>query len=110
MPKPHRHIRGPLAAAALLVLAGCVDPASVTFTGASAVTAANTGKTLSDHAMTYLTSQNCTYRNVLKGTAWCQPLPSDPPEPNGQVCYQSLANITCYTAENPFETPSRRTP
>lgn len=110
MSNPCRHIRMPLAATAMLVLTACVDPATVTLGGASVVTAADTGKTLSDHAMSYLTGQECTYRNTLKGIAWCQPIPADTPEPDDNVCYQSLASITCYTAENPFETGSRRAP
>ena len=110
MSNSRHHFRGPIAAAALLALTGCVAPASVAFGGASVVTAADTGKTVSDHAMSFLTGQECTYRHTLKGIAWCQPLASAAPEPDGRVCYQSLGSITCYTAENPFETPSRRVP
>ncbi len=95
---------------ALGVLSACSDPVSIALGGASVVSVVQTGKTISDHAMSAATGMDCSIRNTLSGTSWCLPAVSDAPNPAVElVCYRSIANVTCYTQDNPHETASRRT-
>ncbi len=105
----YRLIRTPLLLLTSLAMAACADPASLAMSGASVVTAVDSGKTVSDHAMSFLTGDDCSFLNSLRGGAWCQPILADPPPPPNQVCYKSIAAMTCYPVENPHETASRRT-
>ncbi len=100
-----------IAIAAPLTLGACADPASLALGGASVVTAIDSGKTVSDHVMSYATGDECTFRHALRGKAWCQPkrAEADPEAPN-TVCYQSLTRVTCYEVANRFETETRRAP
>lgn len=100
-----------LAIAAPLALAGCADPASLALGGASVVTMIDSGKTVSDHVMSFATGEECTFRNSLRGQAWCQPRRGEDSgdQPN-LVCYQSIARTTCYEVANRFETETRRAP
>lgn len=93
-----------------LALAACADPASLAVGGASVVTMIDSGKTVTDYAMSFATGDDCSFRNSLRGNAWCQPTVVEeiPQEP--LVCYQSIARVTCYDVENRFETETRRTP
>lgn len=93
-----------------LGLAACADPASLAVGGVSVVTVIDSGKTMTDHAMSYATGDDCSFRNSLRGDAWCQPIPLDVPARGPLVCYQSIARVTCYDVENRFETPTRRAP
>lgn len=100
-----------LAIAAPLALAACADPASLALGGASVVTMIDSGKTVSDHVMSFATGEECTIRHSLRGEAWCQPRrDEDPGEQSNMVCYQSIARVTCYEAANRFETETRRAP
>jgi len=100
-----------LAIAAPLALAACADPASLALGGASVVTMIDSGKTVSDHVMSYATGEECTFRHSLRGQAWCQPRPFEESgdQPN-LVCYQSIARTTCYEVANRYETETRRAP
>lgn len=99
--------------AAAFSLSGCADPASLAFSGANAVSVANSGKTLADHAMSIATDQDCSLQNSLAGKAWCQPrrFAAIPSHTNQTVlhCYRSIAEITCYRHENPHETATQQT-
>lgn len=100
-----------LAIAAPLALAACADPASLALGGASVVSVIDSGKTVSDHVMSYATGDECTFRHSLRGEAWCQPrsIEADDGQPE-RVCYQSIARVTCYEVANRFETETRRAP
>lgn len=52
-----------------LALAACADPASLTVGGASVVTMIDSGKTVTDHAMSLATGDDCSFRNSLRGDA-----------------------------------------
>ena len=79
--------------------------------GASVVTAIDSGKTVTDHVMSYATGDECTFRHSLRGDAWCQPKRNDDDSAQAKtVCYQSIARITCYEVVNRFETETRRAP
>lgn len=117
MPAP-RHLRRParaalrllVAAAALGALSACTDPASMALSGASVVSVMQTGKTISDHAMSMATGMDCSIRNTFAGVSWCQPLENDAVDPSADLaCYRSIAKVTCYLRDNPNETASRRT-
>jgi len=95
---------------ALGVLTACTDPVSMALGGASVVSVVQTGKTVSDHAMSAATGMDCSIRNTLSGASWCLPAVNDTPDPAAELaCYRSIAEVTCYTRDNPNETASRRT-
>jgi hypothetical protein len=95
---------------ALGALTACTDPVSVALSGASVVSVVQTGKTISDHAMSAATGMDCSIVNTLSGTSWCQPPVNDAPDPAAALsCYRSIAEVTCYTRDNPHETASQRT-
>jgi hypothetical protein len=95
---------------ALGVLTACGDPVSIALGGASVVSVVRTGKTVSDHAMSAATGMDCSIRNTLSGASWCLPAVNDTPDPVANLaCYRSIAEVTCYTRDNPNETASRRT-
>lgn len=95
---------------ALGVLTACGDPVSIALGGASVVSVVQTGKTVSDHAMSAATGLDCSIRNTLSGASWCLPAVNDTPDPAANLaCYRSIAEMTCYTRDNPNETASRRT-
>lgn len=122
MPKlPHHSRKGlrsailpalrPLGAVlALGALTACTDPISLAVGSASVVSVVQTGKTMSDHAMSAATGMDCSIRHSLNGASWCLPAANDTPDPSAQLaCYRSIAEVTCYTRDNPNETASRRT-
>lgn len=95
---------------AMGALSACSDPVSVALSGASVVSVVQTGKTISDHAMSAATGMDCAIGHTLSGTSWCQPEIYDGPDPGADlVCYRSIAEMTCYTRNNPHETASQRT-
>lgn len=95
---------------ALGALTACTDPVSLAIGSASIVSVVQTGKTVSDHAMSAATGLDCSIRNTLSGNGWCQPSATDAPDPAAQLaCYRSIAEVTCYARDNPNETASRRT-
>lgn len=95
---------------ALGVLTACTDPVSLVIGSASVVSVVQTGKTVSDHAMSAATGMNCSIRHTFSGSSWCLPTANDAPDPAaGLACYRSIAEVTCYTRDNPNETASRRT-
>jgi hypothetical protein len=106
-----RGVQTILAIAAPLVLTACADPASLALGGASVVTMIDSGKTVSDHIMSFATGEECTYRHSLRGESWCQPKRNEESEAqNKLICYQSIARTTFYEVANKFETETRRAP
>jgi hypothetical protein len=65
-------VRNIFAVAAPLALAACADPVSLALGGTSVVTMIDSGKTVSDHVMSFATGEECTFRHSLRGQAWCQ--------------------------------------
>jgi len=114
LPRPTRPGLPPLrllaAIMALGALTACTDPVSVALGGASVVSVVQSGKTLSDHAMSAATGMDCSIGNTVAGNSWCMPAVNDVPDPSSDLaCYRSIAEVTCYSSTNPHETPSRRT-
>jgi len=91
-----------------LTLTACADPASLALGGASIVTVVDSGKTVTDHAMSYATGENCSFLHSIRGESWCLPERGEAPGPPTEICYQSIAAMTCYPVKNPHETQSRR--
>ena len=104
-------LRGFVAALALLALGACTSPLAIALTGASAATYVATGKTIPGHAMSYVTDQDSLVMRNLLGEPMCRDLPAAGGVEEQVVemaCYRSIADITCYRAENPHETVTRR--
>lgn len=105
--------RTALTCGALCGLVACAAPATLALGGASVVTFTQTGRTLSDHAMSLATDQDCSIRNSLAGKSWCQPSTQSadmrPTITSDLHCYRSIAAVTCYRQENPHDTTTRRT-
>jgi len=59
--------------------------------------------------MCFLTSDDCSFLNPLRGGAQRRSILADPPPPPNQVFYKSIAGMTCYLVENKHKTTSRRT-
>ncbi len=95
---------------ALGALTACSEPMGLALTGATVVSVWQTGKTVTDHAMTAATGQDCNFRHTISGKSWCQSAEVELPDPAANlVCYRSIAEVSCYAQENPNETASRRT-
>jgi hypothetical protein len=98
---------------ASLGLAGCADPTSLALSGVSVISFTQTGKTVTDHAMSLATSQNCSLKHSLVGEPWCQPdaapAPTTASTAEPLYCYRSIAAVTCYRHDNPHDTTTRRT-
>lgn len=95
-------------------LSACTDPASLALGGVSAVSFVQSGKTLTDHAMSLATDQDCSIRHSLSGKAWCLPVSTPRPaydqaEAGDLHCYRSIGTMTCYRHKNPHDTASRYT-
>lgn len=104
-------VRGFFAAAVLIALGACTSPLGIAVTGASAIAYVATGKSLPGHAMSYSTDQDCLMTRNLKNEPMCRDVPAGGGliEPSVEMaCYRSIADITCYQAENPNETVTRR--
>ncbi|GHU01049.1 hypothetical protein FACS1894186_3030 [Alphaproteobacteria bacterium] len=88
---------------ALLCLSACAEGLIL---GAIAETGSMvaTGRTVGDHAAGAMTGQDCSIdRAVDKGGAYCQPKappPRRPAPPPRLVCEGSLADYTCYKADD----------
>ncbi|NNE86110.1 MAG: hypothetical protein HKN28_19270 [Alphaproteobacteria bacterium] len=101
----------PVSAVLMLgALTACTDPLSVALSGASVENVVHTINKKKNHAMSAATGMNCSIRNSISGDSWCLPPINDTPNPAADLaCYRSIANVTCYTQDNPHETASRRT-
>lgn len=98
------------AVVALIGLTACTDPLSVALSGASVISVVQTGKTISDHAMSAATGMDCSISNSINGVSWCTPEVNEAPDPALELaCYRSIAEVTCFPRSNPHETVSRRT-
>jgi hypothetical protein len=93
-------------AAGMLLLSGCglvEGPVGATSTGVSAVLLVNTGKTLTDHAASFVMDEDCGIVNYEKRGYYCLPKPEvtvrEEPE---MYCYRTLAQVECHTKPEPY--------
>ena len=62
-----------------------------------------TDKTLSDHLVSYQTGKDCSTVRAEQGRTYCR---EDEPNPMPVVhCYQTLGDVTCYSAPDPARKP-----
>ena len=64
------------------------------------ITIATTGKTISDHFVSYTTGKNCSTVRRQIGQNFCEE--DDLSEPEEIYCYNSLGDADCYTTPQPF--------
>lgn len=71
--------------------------------GASVVSLMATKKTIVDHVVSFALDEDCSTIALERGEPYC----TDPnaPQPITPVyyCYRSLADITCYESEDPYD-------
>ena len=88
---------------ALFSLSGCFLTTGPGLFAASTAVFVNTKKTISDHAMSWMTGQDCSTLEYSRGSGYCQPMNGEePPEMGenlamGPYCYRTLGRVTCYT-------------
>ena len=88
------------------VLAGCSlleGPVGVATTGASAVLLVNTGKTITDHAASYVMDEDCSLVNYERTRHYCRPYPEVVTRVEPELyCYRTLAQVECHTRPEPY--------
>ena len=90
---------------ALFTLSGCFLATGPGLFVLGTTTFINTKKTMGDHAMTWMTGQECSTLKYSQGEGYCQPREEERvPEPGangvylgmGPYCYRTLGRVTCY--------------
>ena len=87
----------------LFSLSGCFLTTGPGLFAASTAVFINTKKTLSDHAMSWMTGQDCSTLEYTKGKGYCLPMEGEEPPAAaanlamGSHCYRTLGRVTCYT-------------
>jgi hypothetical protein len=93
-------------AVALGLLGGCAmieGPVGTATTGASAVLLINTGKTLTDHAISYITDEDCGMVNYERDRHYCKPWPDVIAHTEPELyCYRTLAQVECHAKPEPY--------
>jgi hypothetical protein len=91
---------------AFALLGGCslVDgPASVATTGVSTVLLINTGKTLTDYALSYAMDEDCSMVNYEKTHHYCREWPEVTVRAEPELyCYKTLAQVECHPRPEPY--------
>lgn len=95
-------------------LSGCVLLTGPGLFAAGMATIINTKKTPSDHAVSWMTGQDCSSVKYSQGRAYCAPTEEakaradgrpfdddDRPETYGPYCYRTLGSVTCYREPDP---------
>ncbi|MBT3991638.1 MAG: hypothetical protein HN884_00740 [Rhodospirillaceae bacterium] len=68
--------------------------------GVDGVTVATTGKTISDHIVSYTSGKNCSTVRRSTGQNFCEEDDLSPPEEI--YCYNSLGNVNCFATPQPY--------
>ena len=98
-------VRAIVLALSILGLTGCELATGPGLFVAATATFINTKKTVSDHAMTWMTGQDCSTLRYSKGEGYCRPRDGEGiPEAGfdgaypgmGPYCYRTLGRVTCY--------------
>jgi hypothetical protein len=87
------------------MLSGCstVANAPVNMQGMMAldgITVVTTGKTVSDHFVSYASGKNCSTVRRQIGQNFCEE--DDLSEPEEIYCYNTLGNVNCFLQPQPF--------
>lgn len=64
------------------------------------VTVVTTGKTLSDHIVSYTSGKNCSTIRRKTGQNFCEE--DDLSTPEEIYCYNSLGNVNCFAVSQPY--------
>ncbi len=86
-------------------LGGCAAVTSApsmapTMLGIDGVTIATTGKTISDHIVSYTSGKNCSTVRRQTGQNFCAE--DDLSTPEEIYCYNSLGNVNCFASPQPY--------
>ena len=89
----------------LSVLGGCAAVTSApsmtpTMLGIDGVTVVTTGKTISDHIVSYASGKNCSTVRRQTGQNFCEE--DDLSTPEEIYCYNSLGNVNCFATPQPY--------
>jgi hypothetical protein len=91
---------------ALTLLGGCSlveGPTSMATAGISTVLLINTGKTLTDHALSYAIDEDCSMVNYEKTHRYCHDWPEVTVHAEPELyCYKTLAQVECHTRPEPY--------
>ena len=97
---------------AMLFAGTACDPGTtMVLAGANAITVIDTGKTLTDHAASWATGEDCSTREALDGRPYCQEeeLLVAPAAAEAEVyCYRSIGSIVCYREPDPLASDEMR--
>ena len=68
--------------------------------GIDGMTVVTTGKTLSDHVVSYMSGKNCSTVRRKTGQNFCEE--DDLSTPEEIYCYNSLGNVNCFASPQPY--------
>ncbi len=98
-------MRALIAAIILISLSACsaLFPPVAAVEGVSAV---STGKTLSDHVVSYASGKNCSTVRSNSGRTYCE---ENEPNPTPKIwCYRTLGQPVCYDRPDPYQGNQRK--
>ena len=92
--------RAALILASLIGLSGCDAGTTAVLAGAGLATFVHTDKTVTDHAVSWATEEDCALLHAANAEPYCQARP----EPRARMtettaashCYRTLGTVTCY--------------
>ena len=96
---------------AMLFAGTACDPGTtLVLAGANVVTVIDTDKTLTDHAASWVTGEDCSTREALDGRPYCQAEEEllVAPAAAEVYCYRSIGSIVCYREPDPLASDAMR--
>lgn len=92
-------MRSPIILVLTALLVGCSPYLPIAaYEGASAV---GTGKTISDHVISFASGKNCSTIRSKTGRTYCE---EDEPNPTPKVwCYRTIGKAVCYDRPDPYQ-------
>lgn len=93
-------------AAAILALGGCALGTAPPMAAAEGISTVGTGKTITDHVISFTSGKNCSTKRKNLGQTYCEEDEKNPP-PN-VYCYHSLGDVTCYERQDPYKDKRQR--
>ncbi len=85
----------------LFSLSGCYG-----IFAAEGISSAVSGKTVSDHVVSYMSGKECLSTRTADGLTYCVEDEVQHVEPT-LYCYKTLANVSCYTTPDPSRSPDQ---
>jgi hypothetical protein len=91
---------------AMMLLGGCAlveGPGTVATAGVSTVLLINTGKTITDHVLSYAIDEDCSMVNYEKTKHYCHEWPEVTARAEPELyCYKTLAQVECHARPEPY--------